>query len=180
MTDYGTLLRDHVTLRCRSIDRIFLQAYVPRLQAVGDVCTFLRWQRKYIMQEQSQYTLGTKCLAPPAPRCVDSTPAGASRFLRLPVRADRNRMIRRSDHNSSDSQFCRHLHPLRPSRSAEGRLAGLWPGCRGDALLPSGPDQSVKRDPLAAGLDLPYRRARQSLRGHANHGGKRPLPVDAE
>jgi hypothetical protein len=47
MTDYGTLLRDHVTLRCRSIDRIFLQAYVPKLQAVGDVCTFLRWQRKY-------------------------------------------------------------------------------------------------------------------------------------
>ena len=47
MIDYGTLLRDHVTLRCRSIDRIFLQAYVPRLQAVGDVCTFLRWQRKY-------------------------------------------------------------------------------------------------------------------------------------
>jgi len=35
MTDYGTLLRDHVTLRCRSIDRIFLQACVPRLQAVG-------------------------------------------------------------------------------------------------------------------------------------------------
>jgi hypothetical protein len=47
MTDYGTLLRDHVTIRCRSIDRIFLQAYVPRLQAVGDVCTYLRWQRKY-------------------------------------------------------------------------------------------------------------------------------------
>jgi hypothetical protein len=47
MTDYGTLLRDHVTLRCRSIDRIFLQAYVPRLQAVGDVCTFLRWQREF-------------------------------------------------------------------------------------------------------------------------------------
>ena len=47
MTDYGTLLRDHVALRCRSIDRILLQAYVPRLQAVGDVCTFLRWQRKY-------------------------------------------------------------------------------------------------------------------------------------
>ena len=44
MTDYGTLLRDHVTLRCRSIDRIFLQAYVPKLQAVGDVCTFLGWQ----------------------------------------------------------------------------------------------------------------------------------------
>jgi hypothetical protein len=46
-TDYGALLRDHVTLRCRSIDRIFLQAYVPRLQTVGDVCKFLRWQRNY-------------------------------------------------------------------------------------------------------------------------------------
>jgi len=47
MTDYGTLLQDHVTLRCRCIDRIFLQAYAPKLQAVGDVCTFLRWQRKF-------------------------------------------------------------------------------------------------------------------------------------
>ena len=47
MTDYGALLRDHVTLRCRSIDRIFLQAYVPKLQSVGEVCIFLRWQRKF-------------------------------------------------------------------------------------------------------------------------------------
>jgi hypothetical protein len=36
MTNYGTLLRDHVTLQCRSIDRIFLQVYVPRLQTVGE------------------------------------------------------------------------------------------------------------------------------------------------
>src|SRR5207244_8214025 len=47
MIDYATLLRDHVTLKCRSIDRIFLQAYVPKLQTVGLVCTFLRWQRKF-------------------------------------------------------------------------------------------------------------------------------------
>src|SRR5438093_12511488 len=47
MIDYATLLRDHVTLKCRSIDRIFLQAYVPRLQSVGQVCIFLRWQRKF-------------------------------------------------------------------------------------------------------------------------------------
>src|SRR5215468_7153068 len=40
MTDYGALLRDHVTLRCRSIDRIFLQAYVPRLQAGGTYARF--------------------------------------------------------------------------------------------------------------------------------------------
>ena len=38
MADYATLLRDHVTLKVRSIDRIFLQAYVPKLQSVGQVC----------------------------------------------------------------------------------------------------------------------------------------------
>src|SRR5437899_11840611 len=47
MSNYVLLLHDHVTLLCRSIYRIFLQAYVPRLQAVGEVCTFLRWQRKF-------------------------------------------------------------------------------------------------------------------------------------
>jgi len=47
MTDCATLLRDQVTLKCRSIDRIFLQAYVPKLQSVGRVCIFLSWQRKF-------------------------------------------------------------------------------------------------------------------------------------
>jgi len=47
MADYATLLRDHVTLKCRSIDRIFLQAYVAKLQSVGQVCRFLCWQRKF-------------------------------------------------------------------------------------------------------------------------------------
>jgi len=47
MANYATLLRDHVTLKCRSLDRIFLQAYVPQLQTVGQVCRFLRWQRKF-------------------------------------------------------------------------------------------------------------------------------------
>jgi len=46
MADYAMLLRDHVTLKCRSLDRIFLQAYVPKLQSVGQVCIFLRWLRK--------------------------------------------------------------------------------------------------------------------------------------
>jgi hypothetical protein len=41
MADYGMLLRDHVTLTCRSIDRLFLQAYVPGLQSEGLVCRFL-------------------------------------------------------------------------------------------------------------------------------------------
>src|SRR5207247_8617858 len=47
MADYSTLRRDHVTLNCRSIDRIFMQAYVPKLQSVGQVCIFLRWQRGF-------------------------------------------------------------------------------------------------------------------------------------
>lgn len=47
MADYSTLLGDHVTLKCRSLDRIFLQGYVPKLQTVGQVCTFLRWQRGF-------------------------------------------------------------------------------------------------------------------------------------
>jgi hypothetical protein len=47
IADYSTLLRDHVILTCRSIDRIFLQAYVPKLQTVGWVCQDLRWQRGF-------------------------------------------------------------------------------------------------------------------------------------
>jgi hypothetical protein len=47
MADYATLLRDQVTLTCRSIDRLFLQAYVPKLQTVGQVCLFLNQQRGY-------------------------------------------------------------------------------------------------------------------------------------
>ncbi len=46
MTDYATLLRDHTTLTCRSVDRIFLQAYVPTLQSPGQVARFLL-QRGY-------------------------------------------------------------------------------------------------------------------------------------
>lgn len=33
MADCGTLLRERVTLKCGSIDRIFSQAYVPKLQS---------------------------------------------------------------------------------------------------------------------------------------------------
>ncbi len=47
VANYATLLRDQVSLVCRSIDRIFLQAYVPKLQTVGYVCNFLRWQRGF-------------------------------------------------------------------------------------------------------------------------------------
>ena len=40
MADYATLLRDHTTLTCRSVDRVFLQAWVPNLQTPGLVARF--------------------------------------------------------------------------------------------------------------------------------------------
>jgi len=55
MADYSTLLRDHVTLTCRSIDRIFLQAYVPKLQTVGWVCQYLRWQRGFTIPSSAAF-----------------------------------------------------------------------------------------------------------------------------
>jgi hypothetical protein len=55
VADYATLLRDHVTLTCRSVDRIFLQAYVPKLQSVGWVCQFLRWQRGFPIPSSSAF-----------------------------------------------------------------------------------------------------------------------------
>src|SRR6478672_7950687 len=55
MADYATLLRDHVTLTCRSVDRIFLQAYVPKLQSVGGVCQFLYWQKGFSIPSSAEF-----------------------------------------------------------------------------------------------------------------------------
>ena len=55
MADYATLLRDHVTLTCRSMDRIFLQAYVPKLQSVGGVCQFLHWQKGFVIPSSAAF-----------------------------------------------------------------------------------------------------------------------------
>jgi hypothetical protein len=37
----SSLLADHVTLRVRSVDRLFFQGYVPRLQTQFQVIRFL-------------------------------------------------------------------------------------------------------------------------------------------
>ena len=55
MADYATLLRDHVTLTCRSVDRIFLQAYVPQLQCGGGVCQFLYWQKGFSIPSSAAF-----------------------------------------------------------------------------------------------------------------------------
>jgi hypothetical protein len=44
-----------VTLTCRSVDRILLQEYVPRLQSAGMVCRFLRWQRGYPISSSAAF-----------------------------------------------------------------------------------------------------------------------------
>jgi len=36
------VLRDHVTLECEAIDRLYLSAYLPRPQTVGGVVGYLR------------------------------------------------------------------------------------------------------------------------------------------
>ena len=41
MATIASLLRDRVTLRVRSVDRLFLQAYVPRLMTSFQVVRFL-------------------------------------------------------------------------------------------------------------------------------------------
>jgi hypothetical protein len=41
MADYARLLRDRITLTCRSVDRMFFQAYVPKLQSPGLCARFL-------------------------------------------------------------------------------------------------------------------------------------------
>lgn len=41
MATISSLLADHVTLQVRSVDRLFLQGYVPRLQTEGQVIRFL-------------------------------------------------------------------------------------------------------------------------------------------
>ncbi len=47
MAGYSTLLRDRVTLAVRSVDRVFLQGYVPHLQTAGWCARFLREQRGF-------------------------------------------------------------------------------------------------------------------------------------
>ena len=37
-----TIIKDHVTLSVRCLDRIYLQGYMPKLQTSGGLCYFLR------------------------------------------------------------------------------------------------------------------------------------------
>ena len=43
----ATILKDHVTLEVESIDRMYLNVYVPRLQSEQGVASFFRFHRGY-------------------------------------------------------------------------------------------------------------------------------------
>ena len=42
MPNVHELIRDHVTLSIRCLDRLYLHAYLPKLQTSGGLCDFLR------------------------------------------------------------------------------------------------------------------------------------------
>jgi hypothetical protein len=83
MVDYSTLIGNHVTLKCRSIDRIFLQAYLscrraqnlsgslnpnsgreggltPRPAVAGLVIRFLRWVRGVRVPTSAAFVISPK------------------------------------------------------------------------------------------------------------------------
>jgi hypothetical protein len=82
MADYATLLRDHVRLTCRSVDRIFLQAYVPRLQSVGMVCQFLRWQRGFFIPSSAAFGKIGRAYADEVHRFADAAGIPVVRFAK--------------------------------------------------------------------------------------------------
>ena len=41
MPNVHELIRDHVTLSIRCLDRLYLHAYMPKLQTSGGLCYFL-------------------------------------------------------------------------------------------------------------------------------------------
>jgi hypothetical protein len=82
MADYATLLRDHVRLTCRSVDRIFLQAYVPQLQTVGWVCRFLRWQRGFLIPSSAAFGKISRAYVEEVHRFADANGIPVVRFAK--------------------------------------------------------------------------------------------------
>ena len=57
MTDYATLLRDHLTLNIRCIDRVFLQGYVPLLVAPSRIQSKNKVQHHYRAKNKTLMSL---------------------------------------------------------------------------------------------------------------------------
>jgi len=56
MPNVHELIRDHVTLSIRSLDRLYLHAYMPKLQTWGGLCYFLRDHLRHPIPSPALFT----------------------------------------------------------------------------------------------------------------------------
>src|SRR5882672_7846968 len=56
MPNVHELIRDHVTLSIRCLDRLYLHAYMPKLQTSGGLCYFLRDHRGHPIPSPALFT----------------------------------------------------------------------------------------------------------------------------
>ena len=134
MSHYATLLRDQVTLKIRSIDRIFLQAYVPRLQTVGLVCQCLRWQRNFPIPSSAAFgRIGDQYLKaidhfaeqPKIPR-VEFEKGQTKRKWRFPTCKPLPRKVGIESPGSERHKRRRRLGGLGPGKDRRKRLIPTW------------------------------------------------------
>ena len=115
MADYAILLRDLVTLTCQSVDRIFLQAYVPKLQSMGEVC----------------HRAGRRVDSPP----VDSCSAGGHLTDTLAASVGRPDTLPADTHTGRIDRPAADIPSLPPVRSGAGGQAAA-PRCRSRLRVP--------------------------------------------
>jgi hypothetical protein len=56
MPNVHELIRDHVTLSIRCLDRLYSHAYMPKLQTSGGLCYFLRDHLGYPIPSPALFT----------------------------------------------------------------------------------------------------------------------------
>lgn len=107
MADYATLLRDHVTLTCRSVDRIFLQAYVPKLQCVGGVCQFLYWQKGFGIPSSAAFGKIGDAYVAEVYRWAKANAIPVRRFVKGENKEEIARpLIEAAEHEGGDGGWC--------------------------------------------------------------------------
>ena len=189
MADYATLLRDHVTLGCRSVDRIFLQAYIPKLQCVGGVCQFLYWQKGFPIPSSAAFGKIGDAYVAEVHRWAKARGIPVRRFAKGENKEQIARpLIEAAEREGGDGQavligIAQEKTTMWRSRKAKGRGArgasahGVGPAdglCQPFLFLPVGPrvGRGVLEDQRlcpVAGVDLAQR---AHLGRSANAGGR--------
>ena len=72
MPNVHELIRDHVTLSIRCLDRLYLHGYMPKLQTSGGLCYFLR---DHLGHPIPSPAFGWKAPPPPLPESSDELPS---------------------------------------------------------------------------------------------------------